>query len=127
MKTIRKVFCVLISLSLISLHMAPLQAAMVQNDQVINQLESQLSREQLLEVLDRDEAQQQLAAMGVAPDEIKQRVAQMTDAEVATLNTHLGEQPAGGSVLGVLLVLFIVFVITDMLGATDIFPFINKV
>ena len=37
------------------------------------------------------------------------------------------ELPAGGDVLGVILVVFIVFVITDVIGATDIFPFIKPV
>jgi hypothetical protein len=51
----------------------------------------------------------------------------MTDQEVARLNQHLAELPAGGDVLGVILILFIVFIITDMLGATDIFPFVKPV
>ena len=52
----------------------------------------------------------------------------MTDAEIAQINQRIAEMPAGGSsVLGVLLIIFIVFVITDVLGATDIFPFIKPI
>ena len=65
--------------------------------------------------------------MGVDADQVKQRVAQMTDQEVATLNQRVGDLPAGGDVLGVVLLVFIVFVITDAIGATDIFPFVHPV
>jgi hypothetical protein len=51
----------------------------------------------------------------------------MTDEEIAQLNQQIDELPAGGDVLGILLVIFIVFVITDVIGATDIFPFIHPV
>jgi hypothetical protein len=71
--------------------------------------------------------QQQLVELGVNPDAAKARVAAMTDAEIAQLNQSLADMPAGGSVLGVLLIIFLVFVITDVLGATDIFPFIKPI
>jgi hypothetical protein len=51
----------------------------------------------------------------------------MTDEEMAQLNQQIDELPAGGDVLGILLVIFLVFVITDVIGATDIFPFIHPV
>jgi hypothetical protein len=40
----------------------------------------------------------------------------------------MNQVPAGGeSVIGILLLLFIIFIITDMLGATDIFPFVKNI
>jgi len=51
----------------------------------------------------------------------------MTDQEVAKLDHRMKELPAGGDVLGVALVVFIVFIITDAIGATDIFPFVHSV
>jgi hypothetical protein len=54
-------------------------------------------------------------------------VAALTDAEVARLNQRIAELPAGGDVLGVILLIFIIFVITDAIGATDIFPFVDPV
>ena len=65
--------------------------------------------------------------MGVNPADIESRVNLMTAEEVEMLSRHMDELPVGGDVLGVILIVFIVFVITDVIGATDIFPFIKPV
>ena len=128
MKTLQRFLCLLLSLNLIVLPIGPAQAAMIGNSQIITEVQSELNRSEILHILDREAAQQQMIALGVSPDMVKQRVAQMTDAEVAQLNQHLADLPAGGvDVLGVILILFIVFIITDMLGATNIFPFVKPV
>jgi hypothetical protein len=128
MKTLQRILCLFMSLSLVVLPIGPAQAAMIGNAQIVNEVQAELNRGEILRMLDREAAQQQLKALGVSPDMVKERVAQMTDAEVAQLNQHLADLPAGGiDVLGVILIVFIVFVITDMLGATDIFPFIKPV
>jgi hypothetical protein len=85
-------------------------------------------RGQVLSVLDRQEVRAGLEARGVSPAEVKARVAAMSDAEVAQLAAQLDSLPAGGAdVLGVLLVVFIVLLITDILGFTKIFPFTRSV
>ncbi len=56
----------------------------------------------------------------------KQRVASMTDEEVRALNQKMEEMPAGGGVVGVVIIIFLVLVITDLVGWTDVFPFVNK-
>lgn len=127
MKSLQRLLCAFMSLSLIVLPIGPAQAAMIGNTEIIAQVQSELNRSEILNILDREAARQQLSALGVSPEMVKQRVAQMTDAEVAQLNQHLAEMPAGGDIWGVLLLLFIVFIITDMLGATDIFPFVKPI
>ena len=78
--------------------------------------------------LDREEIQNQLIAMGVNPEDAKLRISQMTESELAEVQQHLDEMPAGGiSVLGAALLIFIILIITDMLGATDIFPFVHNI
>ena len=128
MKTLQHILCLLMALSLVVLPVGPAQAAMIDNGQIINEVQSELVRSEILHILDREAARQQLITLGVSPDMVKERVAQMTDAEVAQLNQHLADLPAGGvDALGVILILFIVFIITDMLGATDIFPFVKPI
>jgi hypothetical protein len=105
----------------------PLQAAMIGTDTLLQQHQSQRDREQLLALLGRDEVEQQLAALGVDVADASERVAQLTDSEVRQLNARLGELPAGGDVLGLAVLVFLVFVVTDVIGATDIFPFIHPV
>ena len=100
---------------------------MIGNGQIIGEVQAELNRSDVLQILERAEAQQQLMALGVSPEVVKERVSHMTDQEVAQLNQSLADLPAGGDVLGVILILFIVFIITDMLGATNIFPFVKPV
>lgn len=117
-----------LSAMLVLMPMMSAQAAMVGTDQIINQTDSSLTREQLQQFLDRETAQQQLQAWGVSPDWIKGRVNNLTDRELARINQGVGNLNAGGdSALGVLLIIFIVFVVTDVIGATNIFPFIHPV
>jgi hypothetical protein len=110
-----------------TLQVLPVQAAMVGTASVIHSESVRIDREQLAGMLEREEIRQQLQAMGVDPESARQRVAMMTDVEVASLNQRLQEVPAGSDVLGVLLIIFVVFVITDAIGATDIFPFVHPV
>jgi hypothetical protein len=104
------------------------QAAMLGTDTLITSAQSQQSITELQQLLGREDAQQQLLALGVNPDQVRERVASLSDSELARINQGIDSLNAGGdSVLGILLVIFIVFVITDALGATNIFPFIHPI
>ena len=51
----------------------------------------------------------------------------LTDAEVAALSGKLDEIPAGGDgIVGALLVVFLVLLVTDIMGLTDVFPFVRN-
>ena len=86
-------------------------------------------RQRVHRFLDRADVRSQLEELGISSDEAHRRVAALTNAEIAQINGRLDEVPAGGSfagaVLGVILVVFLVLVITDLLGASDVFPFID--
>ncbi len=125
MKHLRQMLSLLLSLSLIMLPIAPVQAALVGNAELFESAASSVDRTLLVETLNQDAARQQLAALGITQEQAMQRIAQMTDQEIALLNQQLADLPAGGDVLGFLVLLFIVFIITDAIGATDIFPFIK--
>jgi hypothetical protein len=104
----------------------PAQAAIVGNDHIVNYGLANQTRDGLQQLLEQKAAQQQLQEWDVNPDQIKSRIASLTDAELARINQQVNDLQAGGDVLGILLLIFLVFVITDIFGATDIFPFINK-
>lgn len=128
MKRFKRFGVFLTVISMLGGQMAPVQAAMVGNGELLQQAQQQVDREQLATLLERSDVQQQLIGFGVDPEAAKARVATLTDSEVARLNQHIGELPAGGiDVLGVVLLIFIIFIITDVIGATDIFPFIQPV
>ena len=100
----------------------PVQAGMLPTDAV------NPGRVRVLNVLERSDVQAQLQANGVSPADVKARVAAMSDDEVAQLAGQIDSLPAGGTdVLGFILVVFIILLITDILGFTKIFPFTKSV
>ena len=73
-------------------------------------------------VLARDEVRKQFAALGVDPDESRQRVAALTDAELVRLEAGIGAGPAGGdSVLAVLGIVLVVLLVLELVGVTNVF------
>jgi hypothetical protein len=105
----------------------PARAAMVDNERIIGERQGTLDRTTILNVLDRQDTLQQLQNWGVDPQQARARVNDLTQDELAAINRQLDDLRAGGDILGILLVIFIVFIITDAVGATDIFPFVHPV
>lgn len=95
------------------------------------QSESTLSldaeREKLLSVMEREDVASQLSALGVDPADAKKRVADMSAAEVAELNQQIDDLPAGSGVVGVIVLILIVLIVTDAIGVTDVFNFVDPV
>ena len=94
---------------------------------LVNHVQHNNAKAELLQTINRSDVKQQLLTMGVKSEDIESRINLMTREEIAQLNHKFDELPAGGDLLGIILVIFIVFVITDVIGATDIFPFIKPV
>ncbi|MEA3195783.1 MAG: hypothetical protein QOD26_4116 [Betaproteobacteria bacterium] len=88
-------------------------------------------RNHLLGVLERVEVQQQLQAQGVSVELAKARVAALSDAEAAQLAAQIDSLPAGGdgvgALIGAILIVFLVLLITDILGFTKVFPFTKPI
>ncbi len=84
-------------------------------------------RERVSRFLVRDDVRQALQAQGVSPQAAVERVQAMSDAEVEQLAGRIDQAPAGGDVLGVLFTVFIVLLVTDIMGLTKVFPFTRSV
>lgn len=112
-------------LLVMSVQSVTVNAAMISTDTIIQTENQQYTKSQLLQKLESAELQQQFLDMGVDPQEIQQRVASLTPDEISQLNANLASQPAGEGVLGLIGLVFVVLVITDMLCATDVFSFVN--
>lgn len=83
---------------------------------------------QLQATLDRADLAAMLQARGVSTDEMRARVDALTDAEAQQMLTQIDQAPAGSSdVVGVLFTIFIVLLVTDILGLTKVFPFTRSV
>lgn len=78
----------------------------------------------LNQALDRADVVQALRERGVDPEQARARVAALTDEQAQWLASQVDQAPAAGSdILGVLIFLFVLLLITDILGLTKVFPF----
>ncbi|GIX23606.1 MULTISPECIES: PA2779 family protein [Caldimonas] len=86
------------------------------------------SRERLMAELDRPELQAKLQDWGVSPEQARARVQALTDEEAQQLVARIDQAPAGaGDVLGAIVFIFVLLLVTDILGLTKVFPFTRSV
>jgi hypothetical protein len=72
-------------------------------------------------LLVQDQVAKQLQAFGVDADDVSLRLQGMTTAELINLEGQLDSQIAGGGALGVIGTVFLVLLILELVGVTDIF------
>jgi hypothetical protein len=86
------------------------------------------AREQLMRHFDRADVQAGLQERGVDLVQARARVAALTDAEAQMLVDQIDTSPAGASdILGALVFIFVLLLVTDILGLTKVFPFTSPV
>jgi hypothetical protein len=106
------------------------RAAIVGTEAVASEHSIQIDRDQLNQLFQRDDVKSYLLAQGVDPASVQARVNGLSDAEIQALAEQLDEYPAGEGTFETILILaflaFIALLITDILGLTDIFPFVNS-
>ena len=88
------------------------------------------AKERIIGLLERGDVRAQLATLGVNPADAKARVAAVTDDEAAQLASRLDNLPAGadgGALLGAIVLIFLVLLLTDILGFTHVFPFTKPI
>ena len=110
-------------------YMPASRAAIIGTEAVAVANQIQYERNHLNQLLDRDDVKSYLRTQGVEPASVQARVDSLTDAEVHALAGRLDQYPAGegfGTLLTVAFLVFLTLLITDILGYTDIFPFVNK-
>jgi hypothetical protein len=101
----------------------PASAGIVTTDQIYAGAERDRVRDFML----REDVRTQMQSLGVDADSVRERVDAMTDEEVSKLAGRIDQAPAGGDVLGILFAVFIILLVTDILGLTKVFPFTRSV
>lgn len=113
----------------LSVPLGAAQAALVTTDQVVERTAIDADRARVAAFLSRAEIRGKMQAMGVNPDEAANRVALMTDDEVQQVAARIDTLPAGQSLavdlLGVAIVIALIILVTDLIGVTDVYPFIK--
>ncbi len=105
------------------------QAAMISAEQVAeSSITSQGNQDRTLIVaaLSREDVQAALVARGIDPAQAQDRVAALTDEEASVVASQLDTAPAGG-IIGVIVLIFLVLLLTDILGFTKVYPFTRSV
>ena len=98
-------------------------ATLISTQQIAAESSIFKDRGSLVATLDRPEVQAQLETFGISKEEAQQRIASLTDEEVVALNNKIDGLPAGAGVVGALVLIFVVLLVTDILGFTRVFPF----
>ena len=126
----RPVAAVMIALFLaVSVWVPVSQANMIGTEAVVEQESAEQTRGDVLDLLARDDVRDQLVSWGVDPEDAENRVQAMTADELETLQEQMGDEPAGAgasSVVSAALIVFLVLLITDILGYTNVFPFVER-
>lgn len=112
---------------------AMLGMPVVANASIVSSVESYAvqgqteARSKVIALLARADVRAEMAERGLSAEQAQQRVQALSDEEVATLAGRMDQAPAGGDILGVMFTVFIVLLITDILGLTKVFPFTRSV
>ena len=108
----------------------PLLAAMVPTEATIYKIKIQDARDHLKTFISRDDIKNALISQGIDPDEAKARVDSLSDSEVIEVADKIEQLPAGGGAFGAVIaasvIVFLVLLLTDILGYTDVFPFVKS-
>jgi hypothetical protein len=118
-----------VTMFVVSMPLGAARAALVTTEQALEERSAAADRAQVQAFLSRADVRDQMVALGVDPDEAGARVAALSDAQVREIATQLDHLPAGQSaiaaIIGAAVFIFLVLLITDLLGLTHIFPFVN--
>ena len=103
------------------------QAAIVSTDEAMSTPVAAANRDRVNTFLTRADVRKALQEQGVNGDAAIERVKAMSDTEVAQLAGRIDQAPAGGDILGILFTIFIVLLVTDIMGLTKVFPFTRSI
>ena len=114
----------------VSLPVMTAQAGMVSTEQVVQSIATQQDMDRVRQFMARQEVRRQMESWGVDPQEAAERVGGLTDTEIAGIAAGIDQVPAGQdavvAVISAGLVIFLVIVLTDSLGYTDVLNFVDS-
>ena len=105
-------------------------AAMIDTEAIMDSARGREAREYLHQLMARKDIQSAIVAHGIDADEAWARINSLPDDEVIRIADQIDQLPAGGGLAEFLLIIilvgFIVLVILDITGVTDVFTFIKS-
>ena len=105
--------------------LAPAARAAVIDTDAMLYTQGDPARAEVQNFLAREDVRKLLTAYGVEPADADRRIAVLTDSELDQLRRHISDLPAaGGEVLTVIGIVFLVLIILELVGVTNVF---NKI
>ena len=115
----------------VSLFTQVLSAQIASTGVVFGQSHMVSSKEKLVQIMSREDVAKKFEELGVDSKIIEARIASMTDEEASRMALQIDTLPAGGdfgmSIVGAIVFIFIVLLITDILGVTKVFNFTKPI
>lgn len=131
MKMFFSLFLVTAILSL-SIESSHAKLSMLPTIEVIDAASFEQDREKVMAFMTTPEVQKELIKNGVNPQEAVGRIASLSHSEVNKLAGQIDEAKAGGdlgvgSLVGAVIFVFLILLITDILGFTKVYPFTRSI
>ena len=104
-------------------------AAIIGTESLLDSVRGKEARAYLKQLLAREDVENALVAQGIDPGEAKARIDSLSDAEAVDAADKFDQLPAASGFLETLLIIaflvFLILLITDIAGYTDVFPFVH--
>lgn len=119
---LREILVRLLSVALISMgFMQVSSAGMIGTEYLVESDAREASLERVRVLLAKQDVAEQLQAFGVEPAAVAERLAGMTNAELLQIESTLHQETVGGDALGIIGAVFLVLLILELVGVTDVF------
>lgn len=96
-------------------------AGMIGTETLVQTQQTDDPRVRVEEFISRASVRAQLMALGADPAEVSGRLAALTDEELRELGQNIDALPAGGNILAVIGIVFVVLLVLELTGTIDIF------
>lgn len=119
---IKQIFAALIAVTLVTGTCSQAYAGVITTQQALSAEARAGTEQQVRTALARDDVRQAMGHYGVSPADADARIASLSDAELLQLQDQIDRLPAGGDgVLAVIGIVFVVLLILELVGVTNIF------
>ncbi|MGW8313839.1 MAG: PA2779 family protein [Desulfuromonadales bacterium] len=118
----------IVSFVLLDFSVQTAKAQMIDTPAVLDMQQRDQTRMRISAFLAREDVQQIMLQNGVDASEAQNRVSSLSDAELSEIARNMDQLPAGGAIgtiVGAAVLIFLVLLITDILGFTHVFSFVN--
>lgn len=119
----KRLICVVLALSVFNLAFAGVaNAGILSSSDIVTAEQVQLDRAQLKSLFARADVQDKLIAMGVDVAAAQLRVDTMSEQEIQQMAASMDEMPAGAGFVETLVLAFLVLIVLEVTGVTDVLP-----